>query len=66
MSDDAVFLAVSYSTVPAWLLLLFLPDARVTRTVVHSGLYPVVLGVIYALLLFGDHPGPQGSSSCVR
>ena len=62
MSDDAIFLAVSYSTLPGWLMLLFLPDARITRGVVHSGLYPVVLGVIYALLLFGDHPGPQGSS----
>ena len=61
MSDDAIFLALNYSVLPAWALLVLLPGHAITRRLVHSGLYALLLGVPYALLLFGDHPGPQGA-----
>ena len=62
MNASLIFTIVNWSVLPAWLLLVFLPRARVTRVVVHSGLYPLVLGTVYAFLLFGDQPGPQGAS----
>ena len=62
MDDDLLFALLNYSVLPAWLLLLVLPRWKGTRVVVHSGLYPVVLGLAYAVLLFGDQPGPQGAS----
>ena len=62
MDDDLLFALLNYSVLPAWLMLVALPRWKGTRWVVHSGLYPVVLGVAYAVLLFGDQPGPQGAS----
>lgn len=61
MSDELVFTLCNYSVLPGWLLLWLLPRHPVTEKVVHSGLYAVVLGVAYAILLFGDQPGPQGA-----
>lgn len=61
MSDELVFALCNYSVLPGWLLLWLLPRHAITEKVVHSGLYAVVLGVAYAILLFGDQPGPQGA-----
>ncbi|AKF02925.1 ABA4-like family protein [Sandaracinus amylolyticus] len=58
---DYVFLALNYAVVPAWLLLVFAPRWRGTERIVFSGLVPVLLGIAYTILLFGDRPGPQGS-----
>ncbi len=38
--------------IPAWLLLILAPGARATRAYVHSGVVPVMLGAVYAVLLF--------------
>jgi hypothetical protein len=62
MSDETIFLLVNYSVLPAWLLLVALPHAAPTRALVHSGAFCAVLAVAYGILLFGDHPGPQGAS----
>jgi hypothetical protein len=62
VNDETIFLVVNYSVLPAWALLVFAPDREITKRVVHSGLFAILLGIPYALLLFGDHPGPQGSS----
>lgn len=61
MSDEAIFAVVNYSVLPGWTLLVFLPEHTLTKRIVHSGLYVILLGVAYTLLLFGDHPGPQGA-----
>lgn len=58
---ELVFAITNYSVLPAWLLLVFAPRWRGTERVVFSGLVPVLLGVAYAILLFGDRPGPQGA-----
>lgn len=47
MSPEAIFTILNLSVVPAWALLVFLPRADVTRTVVHSGVYPLLLGLFY-------------------
>ncbi|WP_068304282.1 ABA4-like family protein [Pararhodobacter sp. CCB-MM2] len=37
---------------PAWALLIFAPQAALTRQYVHSGVIPLILGAAYAVLLF--------------
>jgi len=49
MNFDFAFSAVNFSVMPAWLLLILLPNWRVTRYLVHSMLYPLVLGAFYTL-----------------
>lgn len=48
MSLDALFLVANASVMPAWLLLAVAPRWEWTRRLVHSLLYPVVLGSLYA------------------
>lgn len=62
MTNELIFTVLNTSVLPGWALLVFLPRHAITKQVVHSGLYAAVLGVAYAVLLFGDHPGPQGSN----
>lgn len=61
MSLDAVFTLVNYSVIPAWALLIFAPRWSVTKTLVHSMLYPLVLGVLYivglSMAVFGGMGG---------
>lgn len=47
MSPEIIFKILNLSVVPAWALLVFLPRASLTRTIVHSGLYPLLLGAFY-------------------
>src|SRR5688572_9446270 len=58
---DLAFLACNYGVLPAWLLLVFAPHWRWTERIVHSALIPILLAIAYAILLFGDQPGPQGA-----
>jgi len=53
MTPDFVFSVVNALALPAWLLLIFLPYAPLTRKVVHSGVYSAIFGILYALLLIG-------------
>ena len=54
MSWEILFMVVNAVVVPAWLLLVFAPTWRTTRLVVHSGIYPLVLGSIYAICLIAS------------
>ena len=51
LSYENVFSLINLAVLPAWLLLALLPKSDVTRAVVHSGLYPLLLGVFYAVTL---------------
>lgn len=62
MTDETIFLLCDYGVVPFWALLVLAPRSRITGRLVHSGLFAVLLVPVYALLLFGDQPGPQGAS----
>lgn len=47
MSYDQIFSLINLSVMPAWALLILLPRAGMTKTLVHSALYPCVLGLFY-------------------
>lgn len=47
MTIDTLFTAANLSVIPAWLLLILAPQAKLTHTLVHSMIYPAVLGTAY-------------------
>ncbi len=49
MNFDFAFLLINASVFPAWLLLIFLPRWSGTQALVHSMLYPLVLGIAYTI-----------------
>jgi len=49
MDLDLAFNLVNFSVLPAWLLLIFLPNWTLTRVAIHSMLYPLILGIVYTL-----------------
>lgn len=51
MNWQLAFDAINYLVIPAWFLLLFLPRVQITKTLVHSMLWPVVMGGIYTVSL---------------
>jgi hypothetical protein len=61
MSLEVIFVLCNYSVLPAWVLLAVAPRWKWTDKIVHSAVIPVLLAVAYAVLLFGDKPGPQGA-----
>ena len=64
MSYDLLFSLINASVMPAWLLLIFAPKWHVTEKIVHSMLYPLLLGAIYALCMVFAYMGhgAQGGS----
>lgn len=64
MSIDTAFMIVNNALLPFWLLLAVAPFAALTYRLVHSGLVPVVYGIIYtALIVPGFWAGaPEGAS----
>jgi hypothetical protein len=51
MNYETLYTILNLSVMPAWLLLAILPRAPITRALVHSGLYPLVLGVFYIVVM---------------
>ncbi len=51
ISADDLYLALNYGVMPFWALIIFVPFLKVTDTLVHSVLAPIVLGVTYTWLL---------------
>jgi hypothetical protein len=51
MNLDLAFMLINISVVPAWLMLICVPRWRVTEHLVHSLLYPLILGGAYTVLL---------------
>ncbi len=51
MSWELGYNVINALVVPAWALLLVLPKSPITKALVHSMLWPVLMGSIYATLL---------------
>jgi len=67
MSDEQLFLLANYSVMPAWLLLAVAPRWAWTQRLVHSALYPALLGVAYTAghLLAGPSSRGAGENASV-
>lgn len=74
MTPDTVFQLANLSVLPAWLLMFVAPGTALTRLVVYSYIYPIVLGILYIVLLvltvqtgsgdFGSLAGVKQLFSC--
>jgi hypothetical protein len=62
MNDEQLFQLANASVLPAWLLLAAAPRWVWTRRLVHSALYPALLGVIYSVGLLLSGPGSDASA----
>ena len=51
ITPDQMYLFLNFGVMPFWALIIFLPMLKITDTLVHSVLAPIVLGVTYAWLL---------------
>lgn len=51
ISPDDIYLALNLGVLPFWALIIFVPFLKITDTLVHSVLAPIVLGVTYGWLL---------------
>lgn len=63
ISPSTMYLVLNLGVLPFWALLIFLPHARITETLVHSVMMPLILGVTYAWLLATalSLPAPEGA-----
>jgi hypothetical protein len=50
-----VFLVCNFAVLPAWALLIVQPDGLWTRRLVHSGLIPLILALVY-VWAFASNP----------
>jgi hypothetical protein len=57
---DEIFVACNAAVVPACLLLVAAPDWIWTRRLVHSMLYPLRLGAVYAIGFATRGRAPEG------
>ena len=63
ISPSTMYLVLNLGILPFWALLIFMPRAQITDTLVHSVMMPLVLGVTYAWLLATalSLPAPEGA-----
>jgi ABA DEFICIENT 4-like len=54
MSWELGYNVINALVVPAWALLLVLPGSPIAKALVHSMLWPVLMGAIYTILLIGS------------
>ncbi|MBW1904451.1 MAG: DUF4281 domain-containing protein [Deltaproteobacteria bacterium] len=60
MPFDTLFKAANYAVIPFWLLLIVAPRWSWTQRLVHSPVVLLLFAPIYAYLLFGFAPAPEG------
>ncbi|QIX60508.1 DUF4281 domain-containing protein [Hymenobacter sp. BT18] len=61
LTPETLFSVANTAVLPAWLLLLLAPQWAVTRRLVRSGLWPLLLAALYAALLIGHYLGAQAT-----
>jgi len=70
MSYDVLFSFVNASVLPAWIMLIFAPRWSWTERLVHSMLWPLVLGGLYiavfAAVIFLGHGAEGGSFTTIE
>ena len=61
MSLETLFQAANYTVIPFWLLLILAPGWSWTQRLVHGPVVLLLLTPIYAYMLFGYAPAPDGT-----
>lgn len=68
MSWNTAYIIINALVLPAWALLVFAPRAKLTNKLVHSALWPLIMGGVYigflgAAILFGQSAPGTGFSN---
>ena len=66
LTPDLVFSLANAAVLPAWLLLALAPRWSLTRRLVRSGLWPLLLAVTYAALILTHYLGPHATEGGFR
>jgi len=61
MTADSLFVVCNNAVLPAWILLLVAPGWVWTQRIVHAIWIPLLLGGVYAGLLFAGPDAPEGA-----
>lgn len=61
MALELLFRAANYAVIPFWLLLIAAPRWRWTQRLVHGPVLLLLLAPIYAYMLLGYAPAPEGT-----
>ena len=61
MALETLFQAANYAVLPFWLLLIAAPRWRGTQRLVHGPVVLLLLAPIYAYMLLGYAPPPEGT-----
>ncbi|RTQ47829.1 DUF4281 domain-containing protein [Hymenobacter gummosus] len=61
LTPDFVFSLANAAVLPAWLLLALAPRWTLTRRLVRSGAWPLLLAALYAALILSHYLGPYGT-----
>jgi len=62
MPLETLFKVANYAVIPFWLLLMVAPRWAWTQRLVHGPVVVLLLTPIYAYMIFGYGPAPEGSS----
>jgi len=62
LQPSTIYSIANYGVLPFWILLAVLPHHRVTRMLVHSGLVPGLLGLVYAWMFLSASPDPEANA----
>jgi len=69
MNYDFLLNVVNTSVLPAWLMLILLPNWKGTAALVHSMLYPLFLGGLYitcfGFVIFAGHGAEGGNFTSI-
>lgn len=61
LTPETLFSVANTAVLPAWLLLLLAPRWTLTRRLVRSGLWPLLLAALYATLLIVHYAGANAT-----
>ena len=61
MTFEIAFAAINIAVLPAWMLLVFLPNATFTHKFVHTGIFPLLLGLFYIITFVMSFAFEMGS-----
>ena len=52
LTFENIYLWVNFAILPFWLLLIIIPNSKITQFFVNSVILPLILGVVYAYIIY--------------
>ena len=52
LTFENIYLWVNFGILPFWLMLIFIPNARITQIFVNSVILPLILATVYIYIIY--------------